>query len=101
MFTHPVIAASFAEQHRRDLISQAEASRLARAARNCRATPPGRPSLPRRRTGPVQAIRRAAAAVAATAAAVAVMMTPAGATTTQHASAHVYSVPSHHFLRWA
>jgi hypothetical protein len=94
MFTHPAITASLAEQHRRDLITQAEASRLARAARNCRATRPGRPSTPRRRTGPVRAIRRAAAAAAAVAAAAVLMMLPAGAVSTPHVSAHHFLVHS-------
>jgi hypothetical protein len=33
MYTHPTITAALAEQHRRDLMSQASASRQARAAR--------------------------------------------------------------------
>ncbi len=42
MFMNPAITTAVAEQHRRDLITQADACRLARAARNCR---PSRPRL--------------------------------------------------------
>lgn len=93
MFTHPSITASLAEQHRRDLISQAG------AACSSRATRPGRPSTPRRRTGLVQAIRRAATAAAAAAAATILVMIPAGPTATPHVSAgHYLMQSSYHFF---
>jgi len=96
MSMHPAITAALADQHRRDLTAQASAYRLARAARNCQPTRPGRSPGPRRLTGPLQAIRRAVTAAAAAAAVLA--MSPAGATTTPHYSAHVFthhrSVPS-------
>jgi len=88
MLTHPAIAAALADQHRQDLTAQARAYRLARAARGSQPTRTGRLAQPRRRTDPVRAIRRAAAAAAAAAA---LMMPLAGATTTPHASAHVFS----------
>jgi hypothetical protein len=40
MSMHPTIAAAVAEQHRRDMIADAEAHRIARAARAGRPTPP-------------------------------------------------------------
>jgi hypothetical protein len=84
MLTHPAIAAALHDQHRQDLTAQASAYRLARDSQPTRT---GRPAQPRRRTGPVQAIRRAAAAAAAAAV---LMMPLAGATTTPPASAHVF-----------
>jgi hypothetical protein len=36
MFTNPTITAALAEQHRRDMLAQADAGRLARAARQGR-----------------------------------------------------------------
>jgi hypothetical protein len=87
MLTHPAIAAALHDQHRQDLTAQASAYRLARAARDSQPTRTGRPAQPRRRTGPVQAIRRAAAAAAAAAV---LIMPLAGATTTPPASAHVF-----------
>ena len=104
MSMHPAIAAALADQHRQDLTAQANAYRLARAARNCQPTRPGPSSQPRRLTNPVQAIRRVVAAVAAATAATLLVMTPPGAATTHHYSAHVYA---HHFSvpsvpkRWA
>ncbi len=86
---HPAITAQIAEQHRRDLVTQADAYRLARTARNCRPTPPRRPSSPLGRTGPVRALRRAAATAAA--AAGMLMLTPAGATTIHHFATHVFA----------
>jgi hypothetical protein len=88
MFTHPDITAALADQHRRDLLTQASAYRLARAARDCQPIRPGRSAQPRRLTGPLHAIRRAATMTAAAAAAAMLMMTPAGATTTQHVPEH-------------
>ena len=44
MFMHPAITAAVADQHRRDLIAQADADRLARTARQ------GRPRRPASRT---------------------------------------------------
>lgn len=104
MFTHPAITAALADQHRRDLTAQANTYRLARAARNCQPTRPGRSPQPRRLTGPVRAIRRAVTTAAAAAAAAVLVMTPAGAATTHHFEAHVsahrFSVPSRP-ERWA
>jgi hypothetical protein len=92
MFMNPAITTAVAEQHRRDLITQAGAYRLARAARNCRPTQPGRSSRPRRLTGLAQAFRRAVTAGAAAVAVAVFMMTPAGAATTHHVFAeHGYS----------
>lgn len=70
MFTHPAITASLAEQHRRDLITQASACRQARAARQSRSRNPVRRPLI------VKALRAAAAAAAIAAAAF--LVTPAG-----------------------
>lgn len=42
MFVHPYIAAKLAEEHRRDLIAQAEVHRRVRAALNGRPTTQGR-----------------------------------------------------------
>jgi hypothetical protein len=88
MFTHPVITAALADQHHQDLIARANTYRLARAARDSQPTRPGRSPQPRRLTGPVRAIRRAATAIAAGAAAAVLTMTAAGATPTPHVSAH-------------
>ena len=96
MFTHPAITAALADQHRRDLTAQASVYRLASAARDSRR---GRSPQPRRRTGLLQTIRRAATATAAAAAAAVLMITPAGAATTHrfsspHVSAHHIFMPS-------
>jgi len=85
MFMNPAITTAVAEQHRRDLITQADACRLARAARNCR---PSRPRL-------LQTARRVVTTGAAAAAAAVLMMTPAGAATAHHFSAHYFS--AHYF----
>ncbi len=69
----------------RDLITQADACRLARVARNCR---PSRPRL-------LQTARRVVTTGAAAAAAAVLMMTPAGAATAHHFSAHYFS--AHYF----
>jgi hypothetical protein len=48
MFTHPTITAALADERRRDRTARADASRLARAARNRRPTTrPGRSPQPR------------------------------------------------------
>ena len=83
MFMHPAITTAIADQHRHDLIAQADADRLARTARQGR---PRRPASPRLTTQRVIA----AAAAACTAAAV-LMLSPAGPA---HASAHVFAVPT-------
>jgi len=70
MFIHPALAPALAEQHRRDLTSQASACRLARTARQ------DRPRNPSRRPLIVKALRAAAAASAI--AAVAFLAIPAG-----------------------
>ena len=88
MFTHPAPAPASAYQLTRD-------SQPART---------GRPAQPRRRTGPVRAVRRAATTAGAAAAAAALIMTPAGATSTPQPSAHVFGVHaccSHWGERWA
>ena len=58
MYIHPTTGAALAEQHRRDLMSQANASRQARAARQAR------PRNSARRPLIVRALRTAAAASA-------------------------------------
>jgi len=63
MSIHPALAPALAEQHRRDLTSQASACRLARTARQ------DRPRNPSRRPLIVKALRAAAAASAIAAAA--------------------------------
>ncbi len=73
MSSHPSITAAVADQHRRDLIAQADAYRLARAARQGNG---GRPFLPR----PALTIRRLVTAAAAGCTALTVMtLSPAGA----------------------
>jgi hypothetical protein len=69
MFMHPAIATAIADQHRRDLITQAGTGRLARAARDRRSR------LPR-------TVRRAITTGAAAAAVL--RLTPAGAATARH-----------------
>jgi hypothetical protein len=111
MSTYPAITAALADEHRRDLIAQAGAYRLARAARDSQPTRPGRSAQPRRLTSPLRAIRRAATTTVAAAAAAVLVMTPAGATNAHvfahSASVHVFSVHSwsHSWgelgLRWA
>ena len=59
MYTHPTITAALAEQHRRDLMSQASAARQARAARQ------GSSRNPARRPLIIRALRTAAAAISA------------------------------------
>lgn len=74
MFTHPAITEALASQRRRDLIAQAEAYRLARAARvgsparSARFRRAGRPA------GLAQPARRAVTTAAAVFAAAAVLM---------------------------
>jgi len=70
MSLHPTMTAALADQHRRDLMSQASARRLARAARQ------DSPRNPARRPLFVRALRTAAAATAI--AATAFLVTPAG-----------------------
>jgi hypothetical protein len=104
MLTHPAIAAALADQHHQDLTAQASAYQLTRAARDSQPTRTGRLAQPRRRTGPVRAIRRAATAAAAAAAAATLIMTPAGATSTPHPPASHYRVQAccgHWGFRWA
>lgn len=89
MSSYSSITAAVADQHRRDLIAQADAYRLARAARQGSG---GRPVLSR----PALTIRRLViAAVGCAAAAVVTLAPPAGAA---HPSAHVFA---HHFVRAA
>ena len=66
MFTHPTTTAALADQHRRDLLAQADAARMACAAR------PGRPagSRPPR----VRSLLRLAGTAAATSAAAAALL---------------------------
>ena len=71
MFMHPAIATAIADQHRRDLITQAGTSRLARAARDRRSR------LPR-------TVRRAMTTGPSAAAAAVLRLTPAGAATARH-----------------
>ena len=61
MYTHPTITAALAEQHRRDLMSEASASRQARQARAARQ---GSSRNPARRPLIVRALGTAAAASA-------------------------------------
>jgi hypothetical protein len=73
MFSHPAITAAVADQHHRDLIAQADAYRLARAARQGSS---GRPARPR----PALTMRRLVIAAAAGCAALTVFtLSPAGA----------------------
>jgi hypothetical protein len=83
MFMHPAITTAIADQHRRDLITQAGTCRLACTARQGR---------PRRPASPVLTTRRVltTAAAACTAAAV-FLLAPAGPA---HASAHHFSMPT-------
>jgi len=83
MFMHPAVATAIADQHRRDLIAQADADRLARTASQGHAR---RPASPSRTAKCVIATAAAACAVAAV-----LMLTPAGPA---HASAHVFAVPT-------
>jgi hypothetical protein len=83
MSMHPAITATLADQHRRDLIAQAEAGRLARAAHRGALRQPASPVLCARRV-----ITTAAAACAATAL---LMLTPAAP---GHPSAHRFAVPT-------
>jgi len=64
MYTHPTITAALAEQHRRDLMSQASASRQARQARQARAARQGSSRNPARRPLIVRALGTAVAASA-------------------------------------
>ena len=82
MLMNPAITTAIADQHRRDLVIQADAYRLARAAR------PGRP---RRPATPMLTTKRVVttAAAACTAAAV-FLLAPAG---TAHASAIHWRAP--------
>ena len=69
MSLHPTITAALADQHRRDLMSQASACRQARAARQSRPRNPVRRPL---------IVRALGAAVASAIAAAAFLATPAG-----------------------
>ena len=99
MSSYPSITAAVADQHRRDLIAQAEAYRLARAARQANRGPSSsarRPALTARRL-------TAAAAAGCTAAAV-FLLAPAGpahAAAGRWSSYHYYhpNTLSHHFVR--
>jgi hypothetical protein len=95
MSSYPFITAAVADQHRRDLIAQADAYRLARAARQGG----GRPFLPR----PALTMRRLVTAAAAGCAALSVFtLSPAGAA---HPSAmhpdHKYAQTAASHRRWA
>lgn len=90
MYTHPTITAALAEQHRRDLMSQASASRQARQARAARQ---GSSRNPARRPLIVGALRTAAAATAI--AAGAFLVIPAGPAPAPSANAN-WSVPQVH-----
>ena len=85
MFMHPAITTAIADQHRRDLIAQADAYRLARTARDGRT----RRSAPAHRpASAVNATRRAVATLAAACAAAAVLLlVPAGAVRAASAAA--------------
>ena len=108
MSTYPAITAAIADQRRQDLIAQAEAYRLARAARQ--ATPytsgrlagarQGRTARPSRPGRPVLTARRVvtAAAAAGCAAAAVFLLGPAAAA---HASAHHFVSPTVSADRWA
>lgn len=74
MFTHPAITEALASQHRRDLITQAEGYRLARAARSTRTARPGLFGLARL----AQPAKRAVTAAAAVFAAAVLIAAPAG-----------------------
>lgn len=107
MFTHPVISAAVAEEHRRDLTARADAYRLMRAARQSR---------PSRAAGPALTVKRVLVTAAAACTAVGVLaLTPAGPahtsashrqppTATSHVSgihrsplaAHVYGIGQPH-----
>ena len=87
MSLHPTITATLADEHRRDLMSQATASRQARAARQAR------PRASTRRPMIVRALRTAAAASAI--AAGAFLVVPAGPGPAPSANAN-WSVPQVH-----
>ena len=81
-FTHPAITTAIADQHRRDLITQASTYRLARAARQGR---------PRRPVSPVLTTRRVITTAAA--ACTAAVFVPASAGPA-HASALHFRAPA-------
>jgi hypothetical protein len=96
MSSYPSITAAVADQHRRDLIAQADAYRLARAARQGSGGPS---SLPRR---PALTARRLTAAAAAGCTAAAVfLLAPAGPA---HPSAmhvaHLYARTAASQVKW-
>jgi hypothetical protein len=79
MFTHPVITEALASQHRRDLMAQADAYRLVRAARGGTPNGPGSSRKTRRPVNLARPAKRAVTAAAAVFAATAVLMAvPAG-----------------------
>jgi hypothetical protein len=79
MFTHPAITEALASQRRRDLITQADAYRLARAARGSGPARPGLFRWARRPASLAQPASRAVTASAAVFAAAAVLIAaPAG-----------------------
>ena len=93
MSSYPAITAAIADQHRQDLIAQADAYHLARIARQGRTARPGRPGRP------VLTARRLVTAAAAGCTAAAVfLLGPAAAA---HASAHHFVSPTVSANRWA
>jgi hypothetical protein len=73
MFTHPAITEALASQRRRDLITQADAYRLARTARNSTSSRPGLFRIGRR-VGLARSAKRAVTATAAAFAAAAMLL---------------------------
>jgi hypothetical protein len=94
MFTHPAITAAIADQHRRDLITQAGSYRLARAARDCRPSRPGPSPRACRLTGLWQAARRIIPAAGAAFAAAAMLMASPAGSSNAFAGQHYYVVQS-------
>jgi hypothetical protein len=99
MSSYPAITAAIADQHRNDLIAQADAYRLSREARQGGTARPSRPVLTARRLVAAAAAGCTAAAVfllgpaAAAHAASGQLISPAAA----HTSAHRFASPEVHF----
>lgn len=94
MSSHPSITAAAADQHRRDLIAQADAYRLARAARQGSG---GRPARPR----PALTLRRLVTAAAAGCTALTVItLSPAGAAHPSAMQAHFHAPAAASQSRW-
>ena len=104
MSMHPAITAALADQHRRDLIAQADAQRLARAARPANPTWRGPFRVGHHPALRAKAAKRAVAATGAVFAAAAVLMaSPAGTIRwdAPHASAAHFRAPQVSPQRWA